>query len=321
MIVGQSIGTTATSALVMIGGSLAVRRAALAHILFSLIVGVLGMVFLGPLAAAADWAASRVDDPDGVVALAAFSSIFKFAGIVAFYPWIDRFSRLIVRLSGTGSESAVSRLEPALADAGAGIALEAAWRAILEVARGPVDAVRRRLAGAAVTYDPTGEAIRQIEHFLESLSLETTDLATIGPRLVRLVHALDHLTQLDDDLAHIPSAVGQVQLPASFDAGARALAAWLDTTKDAGAASDPAVFVALEDASERLSAECKAAREKTLEDIALQRAPTATARAHLETLAWADTALHHSLRLAESLRIASDETSGDLAARVGHGPD
>src|SRR5262245_42962697 len=32
LIVGQSVGTTATSALVMIGGSLAVRRAALAHI-------------------------------------------------------------------------------------------------------------------------------------------------------------------------------------------------------------------------------------------------------------------------------------------------
>src|SRR5262249_443526 len=109
MIVGQSIGTTATSALVMIGGSLAVRRAALAHILFSLIVGVLGMLFLGPLAAASYWVGSRFDDPDGVLALAAFSSIFKLAGIVVFYPWIDRFSRLIIGISGRGSESAVSR--------------------------------------------------------------------------------------------------------------------------------------------------------------------------------------------------------------------
>src|SRR5262249_40183017 len=46
MIVGQSVGTTATSALVIIGGSLAVRRAALAHIVFSSTVGVLGMLFL-----------------------------------------------------------------------------------------------------------------------------------------------------------------------------------------------------------------------------------------------------------------------------------
>src|SRR5215475_12420885 len=39
MIVGQSIGTAATTGLVMIGGGLAVRRASMAHIIFSLIVG------------------------------------------------------------------------------------------------------------------------------------------------------------------------------------------------------------------------------------------------------------------------------------------
>src|SRR5262249_56371253 len=81
MIVGQSIGTTATSGLVMIGGSLAVRRAALAHILFSSVVGVLGMLFLRPLAAASEWVGSQFYDPEGVLALAAFSSIFQFAGI------------------------------------------------------------------------------------------------------------------------------------------------------------------------------------------------------------------------------------------------
>ena len=223
MIVGQSIGTTATSALVMIGGSLGVRRAALAHILFSSIVGVLGMVLLRPLAAASEWVGSQLHDPDGVLALAAFSSIFKFAGIAAFLPFVDAFSRLIVRISGTGSESAVSRLEPAMAEAGAPIALEAAWRAVLEVARGAIEAIRRRLAGEAVKYDPPAEAVQQIEHFLQSLSLETTDLGTIGPRLVRLTHALDHLTQLHEDLTRIPPAVGGEQLPGSFEAGARAL--------------------------------------------------------------------------------------------------
>jgi phosphate:Na+ symporter len=307
MIVGQSIGTTATSALVMVGGSLAVRRAALAHILFSSIVGVLGMLFLRPLAVASEWVGSQLHDPDGVLALAAFSSVFKFAGIAAFYPWIDAFSRLIVRISGTGSVSAVSRLEPSLADAGASIALEAAFRAILEVARGAVDAVRRRLAGESVTYYPPAEAVQQIDHFLESLSLETTDLGTIGPRLVRLTHALDHLTHLHDDLKRLPPAVGGEQLPGSFATGARALTALLDATKDPGAVPDPGLFAALEDASKRLSADCKAVREKTLEDVALQRAPAARARAVLETLGWADGALYHAWRVAESLRLASGQ--------------
>jgi len=122
MIVGQSVGTAATSAMVAIGAGLAVRRAALAHIVYNVAVGIVGILLLGPLAAAGRWAGARVDDPDGVLALAAFSSIFKLVGILAFYPWLDGFSRFIERISGRGTETAVSRLDLVLAEAGG------AWR-------------------------------------------------------------------------------------------------------------------------------------------------------------------------------------------------
>jgi phosphate:Na+ symporter len=305
MIVGQSIGTAATTGLAVIGGSLTVRRAALAHIVYSLIAGFLAMLFLRPLTGAAEWVGSQLDDSHGVLALAAFSTIFKLAGIVVFYPWLDHFARLIVRISGEGSPSAVSRLEPIVAQAGGPVALEASWRAILEVAHGAVDACRRRLAGEAVNYQPASEAIQQIEHFLESLSLETIDLGTIGPRLVRLCHALDHLTELEDDLKHMPPSAGDWQPPPSFQSGAQALATWLDATKDPEAKPAPAVFKALEDSSKQLGAERKVGRAQILEDVALQRKPSAAARTDLDMLGWANGALYHTWRLAESLRIAS----------------
>ncbi len=307
MIVGQSIGTAATTGLVMIGGGLAVRRSSMAHIIFSLIVGVLGILFLGPLTAIADWIGARLYDPDGVLAMATFSSLFKLAGIVVFYPWLDGFARFIVRISGKGSESAVSRLDPALVEAGATVALEAAWRASLEIARSAVDAIRRQLAGESVKCDPPVEEVQQIEHFLGSLSIETTDLGTIGPRLVRLVHALDHLSELNDDLKRIPPVVIDWRPPAGFEAGTHALGNWLAATKDPKEAPDPAIFKALEAASKQLNEDRKTGRAKILEEIALQRTPMAMARAALEALAWADLTLYHSWRLTESLRIASSE--------------
>ncbi len=315
LIVGQSVGTAATSAMVAIGAGLAVRRAALAHIVYNVAIGIIGILLLGPMAAASHWVGTQFDDLNGVLALAAFSSIFKLVGILAFYPWLDGFSRLIIRISGKGTESAVSHLDPVLANAGGAVALEAAWRATLELSHGSVDAVRRWLAGESVRYDPPIEAVRQIDDFLEALSLETTDLSTIEPRLVRLCHALDHLTQLNDDLTQIPSAVGGRQPPAGVTAGERALAGWLGATKDPEAASGPAIFEAIENASKQLTAERRAAREKTLEDVALQRTPIATARAELVALAWADGALYHAWRLAESLRIASGERSTADAIR------
>jgi phosphate:Na+ symporter len=312
MIVGQSVGTAATSALVAIGAGLAVRRAALAHIVYNVGVGVLGIVLLGPITTAAGWVGSRLDDPEGVLALAAFSSIFKFVGVAAFFPWLDGFSRLIIRMSGKGTESAVSRLDPVIAEAGGAVALEAAWRAALDLARGSIDAVRRRLIGEPTRYEPPLDAAQQIEQFLESLSLETIDLGTFEPRLVRLCHALDHLNQLHDDLMRIPSDEANGQPSAGFDAGAQALAIWLDATTVPETTSDPAIFNALEDSSKQLSAERETSRDKTLEDVALQRVPISTARAQLETLAWADGALCHAWRLTESLRLASGNPAVSL---------
>jgi phosphate:Na+ symporter len=305
MIVGQSVGTAVTTALAVIGGGLAVRRAALAHIVYSLIVGLLGMLFLWPLAGAAEWVGSKLNDPNGVLALAAFSTIFKLAGIVVFYPWLDAFAQWIVQISEKGSESAVSRLSPTVAQAGGPVALEASWRAILEVAHGAVDAVRRWFDGEAGKFKPDGEAVQQIEHFLESLPLETTDLSTIGPRLVRLCHALDHLTELHDELIHIPPAVKDRPPSAAFQVAVRALLAWIEATKDPEAEPVADIFQAVEAASKQLSDERKTSRQQILEDVALQRTPSATARADLDALTWANTALYHVWRLAESLRIAS----------------
>jgi phosphate:Na+ symporter len=305
MLVGQSVGSAATTALVVIGGSLAVRRTALAHILYTVIVGVLSMLFLGPLAAAASWVGAWLYDPDGVLALAAFSSIFKLAGIVVFYPFLDSFANFIVRISGAGRDSAVSRLDPTIAEAGAAVALEAAWRAILEIARDAVEAVRGRLAGGPVKYDPPREAVQQTEHFLESLPLETIDLGTIAPRLVRLCHALDHLTQLQDDLGRPLATARDWQPPAGFGAGVQALAAWLDATKDPEGNVDSAIRQALEAASKQLGVERETCRQQLLQDLALQRLSAASALGGLDTLAWADAALYHAWRLAESLEIAS----------------
>jgi phosphate:Na+ symporter len=120
-----------------------------------------------------------------------------------------------------------------------------------------------------------------------------------------LCHALDHLNQLHDDLARIPSGPEDWQLPAGFGEGARALAAWLDATKDPEATTRPALSEAIGDASQWLADERSAGRDKMLQDVALQRMPAETARSGLDTLGWADGALYHAWRLAESLRIAS----------------
>src|SRR5262249_22818416 len=158
------------------------------------------------------------------------------------------------------------------------------------------------------SYPSRSEAVQQIDRFLESLSLDTIDPRTMEPRLVRLCHARDHLVALQDDLTRIPAAASGWHPPAALETGAQALAGWLDATRDPTAMPAPAIFGAIESASLQLGAARETHREKLLEDVALQRVSVATARAAIETLGWADASLRHASRLAESLRIASEQT-------------
>src|SRR5262249_31839652 len=173
------------------------------------------------------------------------------------------------------------------------------WRATLEVARGALDAVRGRLAGVPIRYVAPADATQQIERFLGSISLDTIDPSGMEPRLVRLCHALDDLTALQEDLTRVPPAASGWQPTSAFAAGAGAIAGWLDATHDPAAAPAPPILQAVEDASQQLSAAAETDREKLLQDVTLQRVPVGTARAGLQMLAWADTALHHAWRLVD----------------------
>ena len=108
---------------------------------------------------------------------------------------------------------------------------------------------------------------------------------------------MDHLAELDDDLARTSPTAGDWQPPAGFDAAAQALAAWLDATETPDATVDPAIYQALEAASKQLGAERVTGRQELLEAVALQRMPAALARAGLDTLAWTNGTLYHAWRL------------------------
>ena len=146
----------------------------------------------------------------------------------------------------------------------------------------------------------------------------------ISPRLSpgwsRVCHALDRLTQLHDDLRRVPPAVDGWEPPTGFDAGAQALSAWLSVSKDSSAMPAPPVFDALEAASKQLTVERKDNRATILENIALQRMPTATAWKALDALSWADGALHHCWRMIEALRMASGDHAWHAVVTIGSAP-
>ena len=91
--IGADLGTTITAVLGSLKGSAAKRRVALAHVTFNVYVETIAFILLGPLLAFIAWLGLR----DPLYSLVAFHSLFNFIGILAFLPFVPRFSRWLER--------------------------------------------------------------------------------------------------------------------------------------------------------------------------------------------------------------------------------
>jgi len=328
MVVGQNVGTTATAALATIGGGLAVKRTALAHILFNLIVGALAIIFLDHLGTAARWLGDHVHDDGGVLTLAAFHTLLNAGGILLFYPWIGGFARAIEWATGRGRISAVARLDPTLARASGPVALEAAWRALVDLTVSALQPLRSRLAigeGDANDLLPDWHTARA---FIENLRFEGTDPGATPQRRVRLWHALDHLGRLLKDLGEPTPPRGQAPPADAATAEAtrqaiEAIDAWTAaaTHEFHDQPTDP--VAAMEAASHHLAASRKSARASLLEKVALGQWQTAHAMAELDRIRWTDGAFYHAWRLVHSLHGAAGGAAptADQAHEISAAPD
>jgi phosphate:Na+ symporter len=303
LIIGQNIGTTVTVAIAAVGGGMAVKRTALAHILFNVITGVPGMLCLGWLGDASRWLGGLMHDDNGVLTLAIFNTLFKSAGVLLFVPWLGAFARGIEWMTGRGRISAVARLDATLLRAGGPVALEAAWRALAELAAVAFRGLESHFNGNRKPSPELHSGIQQVRIFVEQLRFEGMDPQAFAERRVRIWHALDHLSRLAEDLAEAVPRGGLGGMEEEIRMAVGALDAWLTeggTTKVAE----------LEKSSIAFAAARKKRRERLLEDIALGRLEPPEATAALENIRWTDGALYHAWRLANSLEASSFDRRG-----------
>jgi phosphate:Na+ symporter len=227
LVIGQNVGTSVKAILGSIGGTLAAKRTAVAHILFNLVTGALAIALLAPFISLVRFVGGDFvrDSPEGALAL--FHTAFNVLGVAIFYPLTEPFGRAVERLVRDREVPVLQRLSrsalsmPAVALEGARVAvahtaLEAmrlcvdALRSVtVQPGNGPfVDRAKRiitdprsitrrddeatrfatRLASLRATIDATSSYLAKIR---------TSDQATsLRDEHVELLHAVDHLRRL-----------------------------------------------------------------------------------------------------------------------------
>ena len=197
LVIGMHIGTTFTPLLAAIGGSIAVRRTAVANILYHVISGVLALAFIDVVAGIMGAGASR---EAAQVALVVFHTGFNVIGTMVMLPLVGPFAAMIERLIPEGPRPMTAALDKQ-------VLLEPP--AALDALNNTAQAVERHLfsalaqamrPGASPQHLPAviadcSAALEEMHDFQAQISLPP-DRDPDLERNEALLHMQDHLTRL-----------------------------------------------------------------------------------------------------------------------------
>lgn len=195
LVVGQNLGTTVTAGLAAIGASTPARRTALAHVLFNVLAGAVGLALVPPFARVVARVQGDPIGSDAAVSLAAFHTTINIAGVLLVLPFIRRFAVVIERLVPDRGPHFTRHLDRSVARVAA-VAIEAVRRTLTELLAWTAASVARS-ARATVAVDAVAaeRALGEVRHFLAEVRGEH-ESAEVHRRHVGTLHAVDHLEEL-----------------------------------------------------------------------------------------------------------------------------
>jgi phosphate:Na+ symporter len=287
-----------------------VKRTAMAHVLFNAITGVTALVLLGPLAYLARWTGGYMGD-DAVLTLAAFHTLFNLAGVLLFFPWLGAFARLIEKMTGKRDISSIARLDRTLSSAGGSVALESAWRALVELSATALQAVQARSEGRKMVIPDLQSDLHKLSDFIHDLRFEATDPQAMSDRRARLWHALDHLRRLSNDLAKPVRKISDAQFQEALKQAKNAIDLWLAWAAGNSPDLGDATVTELKNASANIASSRKACRVQWFDQLGAGRIRPDEAITALDGLRWFNGAYYHAWRLADSLWQAAEKGSAE----------
>lgn len=301
LVIGQNVGTTITAGIGAIGGSAAVRRTALAHLLFNVATGAVALALLPVL-----WpiAGARLATRDPAIVISAFHTAFNLLGVVMFAPFVHRLAGWLERrIPDVGAE--LTRRLATGRGASRGAIVDACRTTARDIARETL-----RIATATLR-EPENErelvarrdaVARAIEATRSKLHAIRTDPNTPHDygRHVATLHALDHLHRLvealgEEEHIHDYGTYGEMQRDgARLAEHFEALSGWWTARSDPKATAAPMPDV--EGVSRSVAEGRRAERPRVLERTARGELAPRDGEKLLEAMRWVDRLGYHAWR-------------------------
>ncbi len=300
LVIGQNIGSAATSAIAAFGASVPAKRTAIVHVLFNVTAAVVSVILLGPFVAVS----LAVGGGSEEIALAAFHTFFKLVGVVIFVPLTNVIATKLTEFMPDRGPALTRTLDPILAQEP---------QAAVEAAHGTLVAVlveQSRIARSMLQFESardlepvasaTQDALTRTTDFLAGVS---GDLGKDAVQLRRLsvAHAIDHLRSLGDALGdknHLDTIREAPGLRAGADELATALGEIFSPTQ---LNADSEAIERLGKLSAQLADSRRNRRQEVLADTAAASISPELALRQLDAIRWIDRVGYHVWRASAHL--------------------
>ncbi len=316
LVIGMDVGTTATALLAAMGGSTAMRRTGLAHVIYNVLTGIMAFLLLTPFARIAGGLGGGAGDAQ--LALVAFHTFFNALGVVAILPFATPFARLIEWLVPERETPFLRYLDRKLL-AEPAAAIDAVCATLDEVTKTAFSTVNillgtepdRRTVETQMTQLAGG--IDAVGNYLEQVRT-AVDEPFDHRRHLAARHALDHLARLHQRCQE-DKRVNALLLEPRL----RRLAGIVASTAQQTAVNrDYGQFEArLDRVRHILRAQRDSYRARTVEDAAAQRIDAHTTLARLEGIRWLHRVSYHLWRIAHHMQRAKSNEPHAIPASVG----
>ena len=203
LVIGMDVGTTVTAAMATVGGSTAMRRTGLSHVIYNCMTGVMAFLLLDIYTSG--YQALFNSDPveNAEIAVALFHTFFNSLGVLLVLPFTHQFAQFITRVVPASGPPLAGMLDQALLAQPASALMAA-------------DTAERKIAHALMTHLHTqldlsvektsDKNLRYIDHALQQTQQFIADIPTAldntdqQAQAESLLHRLDHLKRLHERL-------------------------------------------------------------------------------------------------------------------------
>ncbi len=301
LVVGQNVGTTAKAALAAIGASTAVRRTAVAHILFNILTAAVALALIPAVLVVGRRMAAEPGGWDPAVLIAGFHTVFNVLGVLILAPFIGQFSDAVIRLVPERGPTLTRHLDPSLGTVPA-VAVEAARRTVRDIAAALLDVFLTALAPPGTRPRPDAIDIGHAALVDTRLFLSGVDTAQRSgdqEHHLAVLHTVDHLDRLVERLRDAPaqSAVDDDLV----ETGLHARSVLVDVKEWLVRGDGPAPVDRCKALSHAIADRRRVERERLLRAAAGGQVEADAALARIDAMRWLDSSVYHVWRVLHHL--------------------